>query len=263
MPTQVNILVVDDEEVVLESVRKVLRADEEHEFVIDTVLSAAEGLDLMDRKSFDIVITDLMMPNIDGLQFIDRIGHVDPRVKVIMITGYATMRTALQALRKGAFDYIAKPFTKEELRNVVKNAARIGRVSARTGDEDLRFEGAADAAKLREYRTFFNQTYARILPDGTMYFGVEESFLRDIGGLLSIEVSPPGANVSQGFSFGSITNANMRVFHLRAPLSGRVLGVNREAVENTSLVREEPRGKGWLLHVAATDFENEVGNLGL
>jgi CheY-like chemotaxis protein/glycine cleavage system H lipoate-binding protein len=259
---QINVLVVDDEEVVLQSVRRVLKADDEHEFLVDAVLSAAEGLDLMGRKSYDIVITDLMMPNIDGLQFIDRIGQTDPHAKVIMITGYATMRTALQALRKGAFDYIAKPFTKEELRNVVKNAARIGRASVKAVEETPS-GGPVERAKLREYRSFFNQTYARILPDGTMHFGVEESFLHDIGEPLNIEISDKGASLSQGFPFGAITNANMRVFNLRAPLSGRVLSVNREAVENVRLLREEPRGRGWLLHVAPTDFENEIGNLGL
>lgn len=119
MSEQVKMLVVDYEEIVLQSVSKVLKPDEEHEFLVDTALSATDGLDLMSRTKYDIVVTDLMMPNVDGLEFTDRVRQLESEARVIMITGYATMRTALQALRRSAFDYIAKPFTKEELRGVI------------------------------------------------------------------------------------------------------------------------------------------------
>lgn len=124
-------------------------------------------------------------------------------------------------------------------------------------------EAAAERGGLRPegYRSFFNQTYARIQPDGTMYFGVEAAFLASIGEPLSIEVSKVGESVSQGFPFGAITNSNMRVFNLRSPFSGRVLKVNQDAMDNMNLVREDPWGKGWLLQVTPTDFETELDNL--
>ena len=254
MAEKVKVLVVDDEEIVLQSVGKVLKSDGEHEFIIDTALSASEGLDLMALRKYDVVVTDLMMPGIDGLQFIERIRWVDRETRIVMITGYATMRTALQALRKGAFDYIAKPFTKEELRSVVKNAAR----AVRMPEAHVEAGGSPSA----EYRSFFNQTYAHILPDGTMQFGVEAAFLETIGEPLSIETAKVGDSVPQGLPFGTITNSNMRVFNLRAPFSGRVLKVNQEAIDGVSLVKQHPRGKGWLLQVLPTDFENELENLG-
>jgi CheY-like chemotaxis protein/glycine cleavage system H lipoate-binding protein len=254
MAEKVRVLVVDDEEVVLQSVGKVLKPDDEHEFVIDTALSASEGLDLMASRKYDLVVTDLMMPGIDGLQFIDRIRCTDRQTRIIMITGYATMRTALQALRKGAFDYIAKPFTKEELRNVVKNAARALKMP------EAHVEAGASASA--EYRSFFNQTYARILPDGTMRFGVEAAFLATIGEPLSIETAKVDDSVPQGLPFGTITNSNMRVFNLRAPFSGRILKVNEEVIDDVRLIKQDPRGKGWLLQVEPTDFENEIENLG-
>jgi len=258
MPERVKVLVVDDEEVVLRSVRKVLKNDEEHEFQIDAALSAAEGLDFMRGGKYDVVVTDLMMPGIDGLEFIDRIRRGHSETRIVMITGYATMRTALQALRKGAFDYIAKPFTKEELRSVVKNAARQ---KAEPEAVKAGAAGGADAEGREEYRSFFNQTYARFLSDGTMYFGVEASFVGAIGRPLSIELAKIGENVSQGYPFGSITNAEMKVFNLRSPLSGRVIGTNQEAIDNLSLVQEDSRGKGWLIRVEPTDLSGETENL--
>lgn len=254
MAEQVRVLVVDDEEIVLKSVKRVLKGDDEHEFLIDTALSADAGLELMGGEEFDIVVTDLMMPGIDGLEFIQRIRQANNKTRIIMITGYATMRTALQALREGAFEYIAKPFTKEELRSVVKNAAR------KKGDPaDAR--ATAGAEDDDEYRTFFNQTYARFLSDGTMRFGVEGAFLGDIGRPLSVELLKSGEEVLQGHSFGSITNAEMKVFDLRAPLSARVLEGNQEVLEIPDLIQEDPRGKGWLLKVEPTNLEAESKNL--
>ena len=257
MSTQVRILVVDDEVIVLKSVRRVLKDDDEHQFFIDTAASADEGLDLMGRNEYDVVLTDLMMPGIDGLELIERIRQSDVQARIIMITGYATMRTALQALRKGAFDYIAKPFTKEELRSVVKNAAR------QKTEAETREAGSATgtAAEEREdYRSFFNQTYARILADGTVHFGVETAFLDTIGRPLSIALSQLGEIVSQGHQFGSSPNEEMSVFSLRAPVSGRVLKAHRGAIDNPNLIREDPHGPGWLLRVELTELDEETGN---
>ncbi len=255
MADQVKVLVVDDEEIVLKSVTKVLKDDDEHEFVVDTALCADEGLQRMERQEYDIIVTDLMMPGIDGLEFIERIRQVNSQSRIIMITGYATMRTALQALRKGAFEYIAKPFTQEELRNVVKNAARA------TVEFGTAVNAGPVAGKSEEYRTFFNQTYARLLRDGTMFFGVEAAFLGEIGRPLSIELSNVGDDVSQGYPCGSIMNEDMKVFTLRAPLSGRVLEINQGAIDNPELIQEDPRGDGWLLKVEPTAFEDESENL--
>jgi len=255
MSEQVKVLVVDDEKVVLQSVRKVLRTDDEHEFVVDTVLSPKEGLALLNQWKYDIVITDLMMPGIDGLQFIDSVRDSCSDTKVIMITGYATMRTALQALRKGAFDYIAKPFTKEELRNIVKNAIRALNAPEATANS----ERAGETSE--QYLSFLNQTYARLLPDGGMYFGVEPAFLDITGEPLCIEIPAIDEKLTQGFPFGSITNTKMRVYNLRAPFSGHVLEVNQEAVDNTGLVVEDPRGKGWLIQVMPSDLKKEKENL--
>lgn len=258
MSEQVKVLVVDDEEIVLRSVCKALRDDDEHEFIVDTVLSPREGLALMNRWKYDVIVTDLMMPGIDGLELIDRIHQTDNEARIVMITGYATMRTALQALRKGAFDYIAKPFTKEELRTVVTKAARAKPVPE-AATRGTATGPAADGQG--QYHTFLNETYACVRTDGTMCFGVETAFLSTIGRPLSIELSKIGETVSQGNPFGAITNADMRVFNLRAPLSGRVLETNQEAVDNVNLIQEDPRGKGWLLEVEPTDFREEVENL--
>ncbi len=118
MDKNIKILVVDDESNVLSSVKKLIlsRCPGYHVELID---DPHESLKIIKNEKFDLVITDLMMPGIDGLELIKKIRQVAPDLKIIMMTGYATMQTALLAMREGAQKYISKPFTRDELLNAV------------------------------------------------------------------------------------------------------------------------------------------------
>lgn len=115
----IKVLVVDDEENVLKSVKKVIKSKHPG-YIVELINTPVAGLKKLENEKFDLVITDLMMPNMDGLEFIKKIFTIDRNIKVIMITGYATMKTALLALREGAHKYVSKPFTREELLNAIK-----------------------------------------------------------------------------------------------------------------------------------------------
>jgi DNA-binding NtrC family response regulator len=114
-----RILVIDDEMIVCESCKRIL---EEEGYEVDTALSGREALEKMKETPFDIVITDLKMPVIDGMEVLRTIRKEYPEVIVIMITGFSTVETAVEAMKLGAFDYIPKPFTPDEVSIVVKKA---------------------------------------------------------------------------------------------------------------------------------------------
>ena len=118
--SQPRILVVDDEMVVCESCQRIL---EEEGYEIETALSGMEAFEKMKENPFDIVITDLKMPGIDGMEVLRTLRRDYPDVIVIMITGFSTVETAVEAMKLGAFDYIPKPFTPDEVSVVVKKAA--------------------------------------------------------------------------------------------------------------------------------------------
>jgi DNA-binding NtrC family response regulator len=116
---ELRILIVDDDKKLL-SVLKGLLGEDNHE-----VIACDNGLDAIQKcreEKFDLVITDLMMPGASGLEVLKETRKIYPDTLVILITGFASLESAIQAIREGAYDYIAKPFKLEEIKIVVRNA---------------------------------------------------------------------------------------------------------------------------------------------
>jgi DNA-binding response OmpR family regulator len=105
-------LVIDDEQIVLDSVKRILSQEN---FDVDIALSGKKGLDLALNNPYDIVLTDIHMPEIGGMRILRDVKRAKPSVPVVIITGYATVQSSVQAMKLGATDYIEKPFTPEEL----------------------------------------------------------------------------------------------------------------------------------------------------
>ena len=114
-----RILVVDDEEIVLRSCLRILSGDE---FQVETVQDGRQALQKVEENPYDVMILDIMMPNVDGLEVLRRVKETHPNVDVVMVTGLAQIDTAVKAMKLGAFDYIAKPFEPDELKLVVQRA---------------------------------------------------------------------------------------------------------------------------------------------
>jgi len=113
------ILVVDDEEVALNNLTHVLKKEN---YDVTGVQSGAEALKALSDKEFDLVITDLKMEKIDGLRILEKTKELYPDTEVIMITGYATVDSAIHAMKTGAYHYIAKPYKLDMVRKVVREA---------------------------------------------------------------------------------------------------------------------------------------------
>jgi DNA-binding NtrC family response regulator len=114
-----KVLVIDDEQIVLDSIRKILK---EEDCEVDVSLSGREGLDRALNKHYDVVLTDIRMPDIGGMRVLRDIKRAKPSLPVIIITGYATVQSAVQAMQLGALEYIEKPFAPEKIIQVVSTA---------------------------------------------------------------------------------------------------------------------------------------------
>lgn len=119
MTDQFKVLVVDDDDTLLQLLTETVQT---MGCVATSARSGLDALNIISERKYDIVVTDLKMPGMDGLQLLAEIKKVDKDVVVIMVTGYATLETAVKAIEKGAYDYIAKPFRLDELMVVIKNA---------------------------------------------------------------------------------------------------------------------------------------------
>jgi DNA-binding NtrC family response regulator len=109
----INVLVVDDEKIMLESCCRVL---EKEGYMVSSADSGEAALEQCDRKSFDLVLLDLKMPGMGGIEALKRLKEMDPEVTILIMTGYPSIETAVRAIKLGAYDYITKPFTPDTLR---------------------------------------------------------------------------------------------------------------------------------------------------
>lgn len=117
METQSKILIIDDEEIVLDSCLQILSGSE---FDIRTAEDGLLGLSLIDEFRPDLIYVDLKMPGISGFEVLEKIKEIDPTIVTVVITGFATINSAVEAMQKGAFDFLPKPFTPDELRLITR-----------------------------------------------------------------------------------------------------------------------------------------------
>ena len=114
-----KILVLDDEQIVLDSVSRIL---EEENYEVKTTRKGTEAIEILKQGGFDIFVTDLKMPGMDGLQAMESLSEIDPDLSMIMFTAYSTVDSAVQAMKLGAVDYMRKPFTPDQLMESVNKS---------------------------------------------------------------------------------------------------------------------------------------------
>jgi glycine cleavage system H lipoate-binding protein len=206
------------------------------------------------------VITDLMMPDVNGIQLLETMQTKGYEVPVLMITGYPTIRTALEALRLGAVDYVSKPFTRQELLAPVHRTLRRGTAPAAEASDGTSAAEATDTDfsqldlnpgdryRLREH------SWAVYQQGGLVKVGIEESFLEAIDTVASLEV--PGENdiVEQGLVGFKLKTTSGEDHNVFVPLSGQVVKVNQDALEHPSSVA----GDTWLLLVLPNRLDAEL-----
>ena len=208
-----KILVVDDEQHICDACRKAL---ERIGYEVDTFADAAQALDSLERGSHDLCLVDIKMPGIDGIEFLDRAKEIDSELMVIMMTGYASVDTAIASMRRGAYHYVAKPFTAEEIRKLVNDALAS---KARSLDDDA----------LREE---LRGTY-----DRDIIFGVSRTMEKVHD--LAMTIAQGDSNVLISGESGTGKELIARMVHMRgARTHGPFIPVNCAAIPPTLLESE-------------------------
>jgi len=261
-----RILAVDDEKVVLESLRKILVLGG---FSVDTVESGPEALTLVRERDYDFVFTDLKMPGMDGVEVVKAVHHLRPDVDLAVITGYATIETAVETMQHGAVDYVQKPFTPDEMldfakRLLIKRQARLE--AQREPTIHIAAPEVAESAPAHEYcvpgGAFVSAGHAwvRLESDGSVRVGVDDFARKALGQIDSVSLPTPGTEVSSGDPLFSVGHGVHQARFL-APLGGRVVEVNADLTRDARRVEYSPYVTGWACRIEPNDLSADLETL--
>jgi CheY-like chemotaxis protein len=258
-----RILCVDDEEVILDSFRKILVLDG---YSVDTVQTGQEALGLLQTHHYDFVFTDLKMPTMDGVDVTKAVKHMRPDIDVIIITGYATVETAVECMKHGAMDYMQKPFTEDELLAFVKKSLfkRQDRIQKQLKPKvHITTMSAAEAIKADEFAipggVFISESHcwAAMFEDGSVRVGLDDFARKLIGHIDAIEFPNLGMTVQLGRPLFTITRAKRRVTFL-APVSGKVIDTNSGLGKHPEALETTPYAENWICLIDADKLDTEI-----
>jgi DNA-binding response OmpR family regulator len=139
-----KILIIDDEQIVHESVRRILETEG---YAVEGALRVKDALDLLEKEDYDLVLSDLMMPDESGMKAVEAVARDHPYCGVVMFTGFATVESAVESMKLGSLDYLPKPFTPDELLEVVERALAKVYKSRRDGEIEETYSQAEKAIR--------------------------------------------------------------------------------------------------------------------
>ena len=255
-----KILVVDDEISVCKSIVSAL---EPEQYIVDMALSGEQALKKEAKSKYDVIITDLMMPGISGMELLKKVKKKGPGAKVIMITGYPSIKSAVESIRLGAFDYIPKPFTPNDLRSLVSRALESRRYRERemAVEAGLREEEKEKISVPQGLYCIPENSWAMVEQDGNVRLGIHHIFLRTIGEITSLDLPKVGEIRYQGEACSRVTDSHLYVHRVWTPVGGEVIAVNEEVKKDYSKLVKDPYKGGWILLMAPIHLDEDLRNL--
>lgn len=249
------LLVVDDEQVVCEACRRIFS---QQGFQVEVNTNARQGLSWATEKDYEIILLDIKMPNMDGIEFLEHLREKKPDVPVLIITGYPSIPNAAAAMRLGACDYVSKPFTCEEITSAVQRVLQTRRVM--TEEAQTTGEGAegADAAGGVSEVLFWGESWFRIELDGSACVG---AVLPGLRGSVPESVTLPriGEVVYQGLPLAGVTVSGKPLRVIPSPVSGVIVATNDLLQRRPEFLSGDPCGEGWIACICTTQYEDEAG----
>jgi CheY-like chemotaxis protein len=261
-----RILCVDDEGVILDSFRKILVLDG---YCVDTVETGREALRLIQNHSYDFLFTDLKMPEMDGVEVTKSVKHLRPDIDVIIITGYATVETAVECMKIGAMDYVQKPFTEDELLDFTKKAyiKREDRIKKLLKPKvHITHLKETAGAKTPEFLipggVFISDghCWANIDDKGIVKVGLDDFARKLIGKIDAIELPNLGLIIRKGQRLFAVKQDNRRVT-FNSPVSGKVKEINKLLNTDLESIEFSPYENNWVCQIDAEELDSEIPKL--
>jgi CheY-like chemotaxis protein len=260
------ILAVDDEEIVLDSFRRILVLAG---YSIDTVETGPEALGLVQKNNYDFVFTDLKMPEMDGIEVTKAAKHLRPDIDVIVITGYASIESAVETMKYGAMDYVQKPFTEDELvafvnKSLIRRQDRIEKttkpvvhlITPSIGESTSKHEFNVPAG------VFISpaHNWVSLELNGMVRVGIDDFTQKILGKIDMIGLPNKGQKIKRGESIFSIKQGS-RTMTFPSPITGKVVSVNMDLNERIEYINMKPYELGWMCSIESTNLNEDLKNL--
>ena len=272
MLNQTRILVIDDEKFIRDGCARILSKD--GCFVIPAENGEA-GLAELDKapEEIDVILLDLMMPGMSGIEVLEKIQALDRTFVVIVITGYASVGNAVEATEKGAYDFIAKPFTPKQLSVVVKKALewrtqkKLGKERERSLQGVAMGESRVKTIRIPEspspgHCMYYHQGHSWAIPenDDVVRVGIDDFAQKLVGKIDAITFPEVGSQVSQGEKGWSLL-AGAKSIDMLSPVDGKVVEINERLLSSPESIGKDPYGQSWLMKVQAPKISANLKNL--
>jgi CheY-like chemotaxis protein len=261
-----RILCVDDEAVILDSFRKILVLDG---YCVDSVETGREALGMIQNHSYDFLFTDLKMPDMDGVEVTKSVKHLRPDIDVVIITGYATVETAVECMKFGAMDYVQKPFTEDELLDFTKKAfiKREDRIKKMLKPKvHITHLTETAEAKTPEFLipggVFISDghCWANINEKGMVKVGIDDFARKLIGTIDAIEFPNLGLRVKKGQPLFTVKQEN-RSATFNSPISGKVEEINKLLNTDIESIEITPYENNWICQIESEELDSEIPQL--
>jgi CheY-like chemotaxis protein len=243
-----KILVLDDDPVVTMSCKRILGAEG---YNIITTDKGEDAIKKVSDEEFDLLISDIRLPDVNGITVLRESKIVQPKLDVVIITGYPNLEDAKESVKLGAFEYIEKPFTPEFMSNVAKKVFdNRGWILRKAFIDEFRNE----IVSLRDTENpviFYKEgTWARPLKNGTWEMGFDIRYWLLGGQLVYIDLPEDLTMVAAGEPFAKILSGEGKTEDLISPMTGTVTKLNHHANAAMSNLVRDNLSEGWLLWLA-------------
>lgn len=239
-----RILVLDDDPVVGLSCKRILGA-EGH--IVTTVARGADAIKRVSNEEYDLLISDIRLPDIYGIDVLQEVKIIQPRTDVVMITGYPTMEDAKEAIRLGAFEYLEKPFTPEFMLNVANRLFDKRGWILRKAFIDQFKEYITPLSDLDDKTIYYKDgSWARPIRGGAWEIGFDVRQWLVGGQLLYVDLFETTA-LTAGKSFARLLSGDGKIHDIHAPMSGTVRELNAKVNDTVCSLLKDCLSEGWMM----------------
>jgi len=257
MSKKAKILLIDDEQVILDAVSKIASLER---WEVETVMNVQDGLNKLSNNKYELILSDIMMPDKDGFQLLEELYAKQINIPVILITGYSTVENAVKSLYNGAIDFIPKPFTYEEIISSICRGLEYRKIQKRVAEaeKNSKDESIIFVTCPAKYHRLGYMSWMNLENEGSARIGVTSLFLVTIEDITKIDLLEIDDLMIQGSSCAKFESEDSLIHTCLAPLGGRVVERNEKIISDPSLLEKDPYFEGWLYRIIPSDIEFDM-----